>query len=47
MLGADKCTYSKVDVTNPNSLGPLVDKCEIVISYVPAFLHMHVAKVCL
>jgi alpha-aminoadipic semialdehyde synthase len=46
-LGINRCSYSKVDVTNPNSLGPLVDNAEIVVSYVPAFLHMHVAKVCL
>lgn len=34
-------------MTNVLSLGPLVDNCNIVVSYVPAFLHMHVARVCL
>lgn len=30
-----------------NSLGPLVAKADIVISYIPATLHVHVAKQCL
>ena len=32
---------------NTASLGPLVDKADIVVSYIPAVLHVHVAKQCL
>lgn len=46
-LGADRVSYSKVDVTDIASLGPLLDKADMAVSYVPAFLHIHIAKVCL
>jgi saccharopine dehydrogenase-like NADP-dependent oxidoreductase len=36
-----------VNVTDQSSLCPLVQNCQVVISYVPAFLHVHVAKACL
>lgn len=42
-----RCTYSEIDVTNSAAVAELVKNCEIAISYVPAFLHMHIAKVCL
>ena len=41
------CTGCEVDVMNAASLGPLVDKSDIVISYIPAALHVQVAKQCL
>ena len=34
-------------MTDDNSVGPLIENSDIVISYVPAFLHIHIAKVCL
>ena len=43
----DRCTFSSVDVTNAEEVGALVAKCDVAISYVPAFLHIHIAKVCL
>jgi saccharopine dehydrogenase-like NADP-dependent oxidoreductase len=33
-----------VNVTDEGSLGPMVDDSEVVISYIPPFLHIHVAK---
>lgn len=41
-----RCTFSEIDVTNAIAVGELVKNCEIAISYVPAILHMHIAKVC-
>ena len=41
------CSACIVDVQDSNSLGPLVDKADIVISYIPAVLHIWVAKQCL
>lgn len=45
--GLNRCTYSEVDVANAATLKPLVFACDIVISYIPAFLHHYVARVCL
>lgn len=45
--GKKNCTSSHVDVTDSKSLTPLVQKSDIVISYVPWTFHMYVAKVCL
>ena len=45
--GLDRCTYSEVNVEDLASLKPLVYTSDVVISYVPAFLHIHVAKACL
>eukprot|EP00331_Platyophrya_macrostoma_P034960 CAMPEP_0176447832 /NCGR_PEP_ID=MMETSP0127-20121128/25312_1 /TAXON_ID=938130 /ORGANISM="Platyophrya macrostoma, Strain WH" /LENGTH=488 /DNA_ID=CAMNT_0017834445 /DNA_START=26 /DNA_END=1492 /DNA_ORIENTATION=- len=42
-----RCEYTQLDVTNQKELLPLVEKSDIVISYVPAFLHPHVLKACL
>ena len=36
-----------IDVCDPVAVGGLVEKSDIAISYVPAFLHIHIAKVCL
>lgn len=41
------CSGCEVDVLNEKSLGPLVEKADIVISYITAVLHIHVAKQCL
>lgn len=41
------CSACSVDVQDNTSLGPLVDKADIVISYIPAVLHIWVAKQCL
>ena len=40
-------TFSEVNVEKRESLEPLVKNCDLVISYIPNFLHIHVAKVCL
>lgn len=45
--GVDRCTYSEVNVEESASLKPIIYIADIVISYVPAFLHLNVAKVCL
>ena len=45
--GLDRCTYSEVDVLNPSTLKPLIYTCDIVVSYIPAFLHHHVGKICI
>lgn len=42
-----RCTCSEVDVTDAKAVRERVRKCDIAISYVPAFLHMHIAKICL
>jgi saccharopine dehydrogenase-like NADP-dependent oxidoreductase len=43
----ERCTYSEVNVQDAKSLKPLIYTCDLVISYIPAFLHIHVAKACL
>jgi saccharopine dehydrogenase-like NADP-dependent oxidoreductase len=45
--GLDRCTYSEVNVEKPESLAPLVYVTDIVVSYVPAIFHHHIAKVCI
>ena len=45
-MGLDRCTFSEVDVQSSASLKPLVENSDIVISYIPAFLHHHVGKIC-
>jgi saccharopine dehydrogenase-like NADP-dependent oxidoreductase len=41
------CKAVPVDVTDPNSLRPLVKDSELVISYVPAVFHLKIAQICL
>jgi alpha-aminoadipic semialdehyde synthase len=41
------CKGCEVDVMSSASLAPLVDNADIVISYIPATLHIHVARQCL
>lgn len=37
----------EVNVSEEASISPLVEDCDLVISYIPPFLHIHVAKQCL
>jgi saccharopine dehydrogenase-like NADP-dependent oxidoreductase len=46
-MGVDRCSYSEVNVEDSSSIKPLIEAADIVISYIPAFLHIHVAKACL
>ncbi len=39
--------YSEVNVLDDKSLKPIIYVSDIVISFVPAFLHIHVARACL
>lgn len=36
-----------IDVSDAKAVGELIKDSDVVISYVPAFLHIHIAKVCL
>lgn len=40
----NNCKGCEVDVTDSNSLGPLVSASDVVISYVPAVMHIPIAK---
>lgn len=42
-----RCQYTLIDVTKEDDVLKLIEKSDIVISYVPAFLHLHIAKACL
>ena len=47
LKNGERCSHYEVNVQDANSLGPLVEKADVVVSYIPAFLHPHVAKMCL
>ena len=42
-----RCTFSQIDVNDAQELKKIVFTADIVISYVPSFLHLPIAKVCL
>ena len=46
-LDKNRCDAKLLDVQNHESLCLLMKDVDIVISYIPAFLHIHVAKACL
>lgn len=41
-----RCTFGEIDVKDEIAVNELVKDSDIVISYVPAFLHIYIAKAC-
>ncbi|MDI1232956.1 MAG: saccharopine dehydrogenase NADP-binding domain-containing protein, partial [bacterium] len=39
--------FQELDIFDQNKVEPLVGKCRMVISLLPAALHIHIAKLCL